>query len=209
MKLSSYSTALFLSVTVSIPSLLLAQSVQAQSNTFYCGQSKGEYVTMARTGRGNVPVIRWVSNYFSGSSYTPQKRCQMVSQKFEQYNQDGTLQFLTTGRVNGLPVICSAQQYDGGCNGVLFTLKPGQNPNQVLQDLMSVRNRASGPIKQLGGGSAGGNQQDSNAQTYINMENYLKNASAEASPGNETQPPETFTMPSNTTPSKPPTDAIW
>ncbi len=176
-----FSTIVF-SVTASIFSLTIAQSVQAQSTTFFCGMSQGEPVTMAQTPRGNIPVIRWVSNYFGGSGYTPEKRCQIVSQKFQEYNQNGDLKFLTTGKVNGQPVICPTSQNGGNCNGVLFTLKPGQNPNQVLQDLMSVRDRASGPLRQLGSGDNSNNQQNSESRTYIEMERYLRNATPDSNP---------------------------
>jgi hypothetical protein len=201
--MSKHSATIWLAGILASPAWLGLSLAQAQSNTFFCGQSQGEFVTMARTARGNVPVIRWVSNYFSGSGYTPEKRCEIVSQKFQQFNQDGRLQYLTTGRVNGLPVICAASSYGKGCDGVLFTLKAGQNPNQVLQDLMGVRNRASGPIKQLGGGSTS-QASNSDAPTYINMDNYLKNATAENTNDRPKQPGQVQSYPQPSS-----TDAIW
>ncbi|HIK31037.1 MAG TPA: hypothetical protein IGS17_03360 [Oscillatoriales cyanobacterium M59_W2019_021] len=103
--------------------------------------------TIARTQRGLiVPVIYWNSDYFSDSGYTPETRCQMVSQRFETFRQNGTLNYLTTGKMNNMPVVCVASAVGGGCaeNGLLFTLKPSSDPNRVLEDLMAVRNRASG-----------------------------------------------------------------
>lgn len=48
--------------------------------------------------------------------------------------------------MNNMPVVCVASAVGGGCaeNGLLFTLKPSSDPNRVLEDLMAVRNRASG-----------------------------------------------------------------
>ena len=116
---------------------------------FYCGTSEGVPSTMSTTKSGKqVPIIRWKSSHFSDSGYTPQRRCEIVSQRFNDLYQRGQMNHLTTGRMNGLPVICAAATNPGPCvqDGLLYTLKPGQNATQTLKNLISIRTKASGPL---------------------------------------------------------------
>lgn len=138
------------------------------ATTFVCGVSDGVPATLAQTERGDIPVIRWTSDYFSDSGWTPQTRCEAVSERFQTYNQNGTLEYLTTGVMNGMPVICTALEENGPCNDLLLTLKQDANPTQTLQELLNVRDHASGPINQ------------SNSRLYINMSDYLQTAPVEA-----------------------------
>ena len=116
---------------------------------FYCGSFEGAPSTMTTTKSGKkVPIITWKSSHFSGSGYTPQRRCEIVSQRFNTLHQRGQMNLLTTGRMNGLPVICAAATNPGPCvqDGLLYTLKPGQNATQTLKNLISIRTKASGPL---------------------------------------------------------------
>jgi hypothetical protein len=123
-------------------------AAKAQSSVFYCGTDEGIPTTMASTSQDEVPVIRWVSDHFANSGWTPQARCEEVSQRFQTYHQDGSLKFLTTGRMNGQPVVCTADRQGGGCIALLFTLKPTSNPGATLQQLIDVRFRASGALSE-------------------------------------------------------------
>ena len=144
-----------------------AAEMDVVESRFNCSQVDGVPTTMAKTSRGMVPVIRWTSNYFSSSGYSPQSRCRAVSRKFETYHQNGTLNFLTTGTINRLPVICVAEVKGGACRGVLFTLKPGANAGRTLRQLLNVRDRASGPLN------------ETSARVYIDVEKFLKAAPVE------------------------------
>jgi hypothetical protein len=176
-KYSSLFSAMVLSTTTVLGTLAFSPLAQAGSANFFCGRSQGVPATIAKTSRGNVPVIRWVSNQFTSSGYSPQKRCQIVSQKFQQYKNDGTLKYLTTGQHNGIPVVCVASYKGGSCSGVLFTLKPGQNPGKTLRQLFSVRDRASGPLN------------ETEERVYIDMEQYLQDSPIqEAYPSDEPSP---------------------
>ncbi|PZD73317.1 hypothetical protein C1752_02181 [Acaryochloris thomasi RCC1774] len=142
----------------------------AAERRFACGSSSGVPATMAKTSRGLVPVIKWTSSHFSSSGYSPLRRCQIVSDKFQEYYETGQLNYLTTGRVS-YPnqvdyqnVVCVAKARLGACNGVLFTLKPGSNPGRTLQRLMDVRLQASGPLNETSG------------RVYIEMEKFLNEA---------------------------------
>lgn len=141
-------------------------ATRGQSGTaFVCSNWQGSPATVAQTAQGDtVPVILWSSDYFGKAGFDPQTRCELVSQRFQQYYNNGTLNYLTTGRMNRMPVVCVAQKEGGPCTGLLFTLKPESNPSATLQRLLAVRVRAQGPLN------------ETNARVYIDMEEYLENA---------------------------------
>lgn len=96
-------------------------------------------------------MIRWTSTTFDGSGWTGERRCQEVSQRFETYRQQGRLTYITTGRINGLPVICTAPKAGANCDGLLYTLKPSQNPTQALRRMLDVRYNARGAMNESAG----------------------------------------------------------
>ncbi|PPT09528.1 hypothetical protein CKA32_000555 [Geitlerinema sp. FC II] len=100
-----------------------------------------------------VPVIVWESSYFEASGYTPEVRCNLVSERFETYYREGSLDHLQGGYMNNQPVVCTSNGA-GGCDRLLFTLKPGTNPNQALLDLTNVRTRAASALYESVDGGA-------------------------------------------------------
>ncbi|NEP53001.1 MAG: hypothetical protein F6K65_31060 [Moorea sp. SIO3C2] len=149
---------------------LNVKSSQAQNTNFFCGMSQGIPTTIASTARGNVPIIRWVSGYFSRSGYTPQVRCQEVSSRFQSYYNQGILSYITTGIMNNQPVVCVTSSNGGPCAGLLFTLKRRQNASRTLQQLFDIRQGASGPLYESTGGSR---------KFSIDVEKFLKTAPVE------------------------------
>ena len=165
--------AALLVATLSTPLAVKAGS----ANRFYCGKASGAASTLATTASGKtVAVIRWTSTTFNSAGWSREKRCQAVSDRFEQYRQQGRLSYLTTGRINGQPVICSAKSDGGACdiglpnNGLLYTLKPGQDPTKTLRDLLAVRSMAKGPLNETTG------------RLYIKMSDLLDAASEISKP---------------------------
>ncbi|MGF1604195.1 MAG: COP23 domain-containing protein [Thermosynechococcaceae cyanobacterium] len=175
---------------------LATDSAAAAEQLFSCGQSGGVPSTMAKTSRGMVPVIKWSSDYFNNSGYSSVKRCQIVSDKFQQYYETGELNYLTTGRLNRQDVVCVAKARLGACSGVLFTLKPGSNPGRTLQRLMDVRLRASGPLN------------ETSERVYIKFDDFLNEAPVDASAA---VPPQASASPVNQPKSTAPTPAtgLW
>ncbi len=115
--------------------------------------------------QGHVRFISWKSEYFAKSGWTPQKRCQEVSRKFQNFFDSGKLNYLTAGTNNGLSVIC-AVQINEKCNGEnqLFTLKTGNDNQLVLVQLMNIlEGKSSEPL-----GQSSGNK--------IDVHSFLKNA---------------------------------
>lgn len=159
-------------------SIHLYESTAIAAGSFFCSGYGGYPATMKSTSSGrNVPVILWKSNVFSADGWSPEKRCQEVSQRFEQLHQSGRLRYLTTGRMNGLPIICAAISEGGGCveGGLLYTLKPGQNAGQTLTNLLAIRVKATGPLT------------ESTARPYISLEQIEQTAISNESTTPEVQ----------------------
>jgi Circadian oscillating protein COP23 len=145
-------------------------AAQSSDAKFSCGTNQGAPATVVQTSRGNITVIRWVSDAF-GEKYSPEYRCRVVSAKFQQYHKDGQLKYLTTGFSNGQSVVCVASRKGGSCSGVLFTLKPGSDPQQTLTRLMNVRIQAGPALNEsTAGASTIGDDQ------YVDMDNFLSTA---------------------------------
>jgi len=144
---------------------------EARAQDFVCSSVGGVPTTTASMADGrSVPVIRWTSNAFDGAGWTPERRCQEVSSRFTTYHRDGRLNYITTGRINGLPVICTAASNGGPCDGLLYTLKPGQNATATLRNLFDVRYKARGPLNETSG------------RLYLNMNELLGVPSTAAQP---------------------------
>ena len=153
------------------------QSAEAQSDTFYCGTIDGVPTTLARTSRGNIPVIHWETDYFSGSGWTPQRRCEEVSRRFQNFHKKGWLTYLTTGELNDYNVICvttenkeDSKRYNLGDAGMLMTLTQEDDPSKVLRELMAVRDGASNSALIHSDAVL---QHDSQGRLYVNVEEFL------------------------------------
>ena len=118
--------------------------------SFICksyGSSWGSFAHIP--GKTSInPMIAWNTMHF-GYDYTPEKRCQIVSNKLTNAvaNNGGRLKKLDlkTGEVtvnNGqYVVVCAATAAQPKCNlnNMLFTLKPenAENPNKVLVQMLN------------------------------------------------------------------------
>ncbi|OBQ34786.1 MAG: hypothetical protein AN487_17255 [Anabaena sp. CRKS33] len=116
-----------------------------------------------RPGGDPIPVIMWTSDsskYF-GQKVSPQSRCQIVTERFNQAvtNSGGSLKdvVLTSGTVGTKTVICVLSINDTGCDGgnTLFTLNPknAKRPDQVLAQIAQISRQGSsaGVIRETGG----------------------------------------------------------
>lgn len=107
---------------------------------FWCSSSTSAPVTLYQNPQGAVePWIEWTSDYFSGSGYDPATRCQLVSQRLESYRRNRMLRYITVGQMNGQNVICTANQVNGVCQNLIYTLRPGQDPIGSLYNLLAWR----------------------------------------------------------------------
>jgi hypothetical protein len=159
------------SLTILSTTVTFNQPSYAQATTFFCGQNKGVPATMARTQRGDVVMVRWVSKYFS-SNWSPQRRCVEVARRFQRSYDNGTLKTIISGTINGLPTICAAANSNDPCTNktLLFTLKRGTNPSDAARRLMDIRGLASGNIL----------NESSSDTLNLDFETYLNNAEVQS-----------------------------
>lgn len=185
-----------------------SQPSVAQSVDFVCDYDNSNiFTTYAETPNGSIPVFKWTSNYFR-PPYTPQQRCVEVSDRMNRFRDQGQLEFLTSGVVNRLPVICAGRNCDPGGSNVLITLKPNQNPNQVLEELEANRSGAGGPSNQFAPslGTTLGNltrpravSRNANGTVTLNMTRYLQNTPPETRSSTSQTPQPTQNSPVETT----------
>ena len=130
-------------MTIAIASCLTAftsvNSVLAQAKKgFYCDVDSSVPTTVYQNARGSSePWIQWVSDHFTDANWTPSARCQAVSERLEQYRQEGKLKYVTLGVENDQQVICVAEEDNGPCKGIVYTLKPGQDGVAALNNLFA------------------------------------------------------------------------
>ncbi|MEG5006146.1 COP23 domain-containing protein [Microcoleus sp. B5-C4] len=113
---------------------------QSQSTSgFMCDASSGSPATVYQNRQGVREVwINWVSDYFRDSGYDPMTRCREVSGRLETYRQNKQLKYVTVGYMNGQRVICTASKLNGRCDGLIYTLKPGQDSIRTLYQFMGL-----------------------------------------------------------------------
>jgi Circadian oscillating protein COP23 len=142
-------------------------SAQAKEASFVCSQVDGVYTTVAKIKDSDIPIIKWVSNDFDTAGWVPEKRCAEVSGRFQTYYQAGSLKYITTGQINNENVICTANREGGDCTELLFTVKPGVNPQVTLQKLIAIRHGSNEALTETG------------KRPYLNIDKLL---------GNDTKP---------------------
>jgi hypothetical protein len=103
-----------------------------------CQDSK----TVVQKGDRQAVMVTWKYDGF-GKEFTPEKRCQVVSERLQQAANlnGGTFKDLQlgSGTVNSAPVICTLPANSKKCSkaNILFTLKPenARNPEAVIQKI--------------------------------------------------------------------------
>lgn len=112
---------------------------------FWCDTSTNIPRTMYQNSQGNKePWIEWKTSYFQGSGYSPLRRCQEVSARLETYRVNKQLKFITAGRMNRQNVLCTAIEFNGPCVGLIYTLRPHQNPIKTLNKFLAWADGAAG-----------------------------------------------------------------
>jgi hypothetical protein len=148
------------------------------------------------------PVIRWVSRYSSGSGYTPQQRCLEVTKRFNTLDaRPRGIDIITTGYLNGLPVIYSPSHGRERANSsnLLFTLKRGEDATQKIQLLFDLRE----------GGGPGPLFESSSDSVIVYFNKFLENAPVETNLATGSSPsPLPETSPEQP-PQKPSGGSVW
>jgi hypothetical protein len=144
-----------------------AEEQPATSLQFFCASGGQIPTTLVwqPEKEGNVALIRWKSEYFGKDT---QKRCQLVSAKFQKLWNAGQLNFITAGTVKKQPIVCGVASEGDTCSGQnqLFQLKPFADSSNLIAQLEGVfQGKVSSPVYESGGG----------ASKYLNMRSLLRN----------------------------------
>ena len=139
----------------------VSETGKAQSsNTYFCGTSEdGTPTTFAQTLTGTqMPIIRWEKEW--SEDYTPQSRCELVSDNFQKAYEEGNLNYLVVGEKNNQSTICASRIYGQvalndkqECKDYLFTLRNGDDPDRVVSQLEAIGSTASTALIQSKGNS--------------------------------------------------------
>ncbi len=106
---------------------------------FSCEIVDGEYTVMyypeSQPNRG----YPWAIPGQLGGGWSPEKRCNEITRRFESYRQDGLLE-MSTGMENGYNTICVTTQIDPTDCRIVLTVPPGQDPvatrNLIFDNLL-------------------------------------------------------------------------
>ncbi|WP_373541268.1 COP23 domain-containing protein [Chamaesiphon sp.] len=109
--------------------------------------------TVVQKGDRQAVMVTWNYDGF-GREFTPEKRCQMVSERLQQAanSNGGTFKDLqlASGTVNSQAVICALQSNSNKCDrqNLLFTLKPenARNPDAIIQKIFSFAQDGSSSL---------------------------------------------------------------
>ncbi|MEL6494470.1 MAG: COP23 domain-containing protein [Cyanobacteria bacterium J06623_7] len=122
-----------------------AISTPVARSGFSCDTTGENPTTIYQSSQGAPePWIQWVSDHFSGSGWNPDARCKEVSSRLETYRKNKLLKYVTLGTVNNQSVICVATQDQGPCEGIIYTLKPGQDGIKAINNLFAWRKGEQG-----------------------------------------------------------------
>jgi hypothetical protein len=131
--------------TITVSGVSKAQPAPGQTG-FFCQVDSSNIPTTVYQNRqgGQEPWIRWNSQHFSDSGYDPLTRCRAVSGRLENFRRARQLRYITVGRMNNQNVICTASEVNGRCAGLIYTLKPKQDPIRTLYQLLAWREGQAG-----------------------------------------------------------------
>jgi hypothetical protein len=101
---------------------------------FSCEYVNGEYTVMYYPESRPDEGYAWAIPSALGGGWTPEKRCNAITDRFEAYREDGLLE-LSTGEQNGYDTICVTTQVDPRDCRLILTVPPGQDP-QLTRDLI-------------------------------------------------------------------------
>ncbi|PSF31687.1 hypothetical protein C7H19_22375 [Aphanothece hegewaldii CCALA 016] len=129
---------------VSSLEVMAKEQTQTIKNKYSCINLGGIPRTIVDTKRGKIEMIVWKSKYF-GPEWPAERRCQEVTQRFQEFSDAGNLKYVTTGKMNSYNIICVGDKrvsgYECRKNGLLITLQPNDSPTAVMNELFNINNR--------------------------------------------------------------------
>lgn len=158
MKLNNTKPIAAVLIAFSTLAAISGTSKAQSSDKYFCGTSEdGVPTTFAQTVTGNqIPIIRWEKEW--NEKFTPQARCEIVSENFQTAYEEGNLNYLVVGTKNDQSTICASRIYgeiplneNKECKYHLFTLRNEDDPNEIVNNLETMGYRSSGALIQSNG----------------------------------------------------------
>lgn len=139
---------------------------------FYCDETR--LSTVVNSHWGELPMIRWTDESFP-PPYTPAERCREVTARFNTFNNNGTLKYMSAGYMGNNPVICVAGYEGGSClpNGLLITLQQGRDPNITLKRIIDRRVWATSGTVELTDNNPDGLISEVDGTVYVDVNTLL------------------------------------
>ena len=126
----------------------MAESGVSNSVNFVCIKENGTSVTVSQSNGESKPVFHWQGNLLASSGANATELCNDVAIRLNEYvaanyraESDNSAQnFNFSFRADeqlGLPTICATNDSTTGCEAVLFTLSPTDNPVKTASNLLT------------------------------------------------------------------------
>lgn len=139
-----------------IESSIPEDSPSRGQSIFFCKQIDGVPTTIAlHHKRREVEMISWTKDsYFENSDYTNEKRCKMVSKRFQKTQEKGILNYIVSGNIEGKTALCASREKPTHevqtCTDeqLLLILEPSQNPQEIIEHINNInKNRTENPVE--------------------------------------------------------------
>ncbi|MEM9213126.1 MAG: COP23 domain-containing protein [Cyanobacteria bacterium P01_F01_bin.150] len=127
---------------------------------FTCQYSDGEFIVMYSPEDDPDDYYEWAIPREMGGGWTPERRCNTISDRLEAYRPDGLLE-LQTSEENGYDIVCATTSRDSACR-IVFTVPQGQDPFEtrdlVFENLAVANSRQETQgIRTFQAGASSGN----------------------------------------------------
>ncbi|MGK7902030.1 MAG: COP23 domain-containing protein [Hormoscilla sp.] len=137
---------------------------------FYCYDGGSDPETLVSTPEGINGIIKWRTDFF-GPEYPPLERCRQVSGRFQRFQEERRWEYITHGLLNNYPVICLVEYRGQDCSddSLLLTLRPKDDPKEIMDKLFDIRNYGSPPFYHTGEEVV----YEQNDRTYIHIDELI------------------------------------
>ncbi|MEM8722380.1 MAG: COP23 domain-containing protein [Cyanobacteria bacterium P01_G01_bin.39] len=155
--------------TVCVNTLTIATSVNASGDKYFCQEVDDVHGIYSSTERGKIKYMNFVRDVSQGWSI--ERRCDVVADRFQRFDDSGVLKFVVAGYVNNEPVLCAVAAEGNLCSSdnVLVTLPPQSDPVREARRLIDTRGLAAGRVISVNG-KQGKLESYVNGNTYYNLE---------------------------------------
>ncbi|MBT9310958.1 COP23 domain-containing protein [Leptothoe kymatousa TAU-MAC 1615] len=106
------------------------------SSRFTCELQNGSYTVMYRPKSEPGQAYPWAVPTAMGGGWTPQRRCETISARLEEYRPDGLVE-LRTDVENGYNTVCATTEDNLESCRIVFTVPPGQDPTATRDAVFS------------------------------------------------------------------------